>query len=206
MKRFFPLLTLFLCTAMLSAPAHALFGGGSDDETTSPRKLMTSCGSPGEVCSDGTQFGGLLCPEEEENLNSCKLLFVPPYDQAILTTWKRKDHKDDIKHDSEHDGSSNQGQANPPKDFPALQKCGDLVYAGHSDWYLPAKKELAKMFENRGKIGNFSSQNYWTSTEHSDKFVWVQSFASGAQNKQSKNQKLYVRCVRSEAINENDND
>ena len=204
MKRFFLFLALCFSTSMITAPAHALFGGGSDQEESQPRKLMTSCGSPGEICSDGTQFGGLLCPDEEKNLNSCKLLFVPPYDQAILTTWKRKDHKDDIKHDSDHDGASNQGQANPPEKFPAIKKCNDLVYAGHSDWYLPAKKELTEIFKNRGRIGNFTSQNYWSSTEHSDKFVWVQSFASGAQNKQSKNQKLYVRCIRSEPINEDE--
>jgi hypothetical protein len=39
---------------------------------------------------------------------------------------------------------------------------------GHSDWYLPSKDELAKLYQNRVAIGNFATSGiaaYWSSSQ-----------------------------------------
>jgi hypothetical protein len=52
--------------------------------------------------------------------------------------------------------------------------CGDLVLNGYSDWYLPSKDELYKLWLNKVAIGSFPfSGGYWSSSEdsHSDAFL-----------------------------------
>jgi hypothetical protein len=58
---------------------------------------------------------------------------------------------------------------------------------GYTDWYLPSKDELNKLYINRVAIGGFKPDNniyYWTSSETGLTTVWTQSFyslGSGAQ-------------------------
>lgn len=67
-------------------------------------------------------------------------------------------------------------------------------------WCVPSKDELNILYENKTTIGNFSvstSPYYWSSSEYSSNFVWLQSFSSGGQNgypKTTTNSR--VRCVR----------
>ena len=35
----------------------------------------------------------------------------------------------------------------------AARYCQNMVYGGYSDWFLPARDQLAKMYLNRGSIG-----------------------------------------------------
>lgn len=46
----------------------------------------------------------------------------------------------------------------------AQEFCAELVYADYDDWSLPSKDELLAMYENRGSIGGFSSNKYWSGT------------------------------------------
>ena len=48
----------------------------------------------------------------------------------------------------------------------AAKICYDLVLGGYSDWYLPAKEELIKMFASKASIGGFTKSDYWSSTEY----------------------------------------
>ncbi len=58
---------------------------------------------------------------------------------------------------------------------------------GYTDWYLPSKDELNKLYLNKAAIGGFNVTNgssYWTSSETSLTTVWTQDFwsiGSGAQ-------------------------
>ena len=85
----------------------------------------------------------------------------------------------------------------------AAQLCSDLVLGGYSDWYLPSKDELNKLYLNRAAVGGFASaySNYWSSTELDSYDVWVQSFDpdySGHQAATSKSTTTYyVRAIRS---------
>jgi hypothetical protein len=80
----------------------------------------------------------------------------------------------------------------------AARVCSDLVEGGYSDWYLPSKDELNKIYINRGLIGTFTSANYWSSSEVSFSTAWEQSFIiPGTQTIRSKSFSNYVRAIRS---------
>jgi hypothetical protein len=79
----------------------------------------------------------------------------------------------------------------------AARLCGDLTQGGYSDWFLPSKDELNKVWLNRVAIGGLSIFEYWSSTEYSNFQAWFQSFASGGTMSFSSKSNLYrVRAVR----------
>ena len=87
----------------------------------------------------------------------------------------------------------------------AADICANLTLGGYSDWFLPSKDELNEMYLNIGQgnalglgnIGGFSSNYYWSSTEISYDFAWLQNFNDGYQlNGSSKYYFNYVRSVR----------
>ena len=83
----------------------------------------------------------------------------------------------------------------------AARLCGDLVQGGYSDWYLPSKNELNKLYINRVAIGGFNTSSffgyYWNSTESSADGAGTQEFIGGAQANQLKDTILNVRAIRS---------
>ena len=78
----------------------------------------------------------------------------------------------------------------------AARLCGDLVQGGYSDWYLPSKDELNKLYLNRSAIGGFASVGYWSSTEYVYSRAWYQSFDDGDQIQALKDVTYYVRAIR----------
>ena len=71
----------------------------------------------------------------------------------------------------------------------------------YSDWYLPNKNELNKLYIGRIAIGNFATGGYWSSSEfdatNSYKFhAWYQNFNSGSPDVSLKNAVGYVRAIR----------
>jgi len=86
----------------------------------------------------------------------------------------------------------------------AAQACGDLVAHGYSDWYLPAKDELAILQTNRVAIGGFelnagatgSQRRLWSSTEDSQFVAWRQNMPDGVQGNPVKDEINSARCVR----------
>jgi len=67
-----------------------------------------------------------------------------------------------------------------------------------SDWYLPSKDELNKLYLNREAIGGFTLELYWSSSEDDENNAWVQLFNSvGEQNPNNKTFLRPVRAVRS---------
>ena len=62
----------------------------------------------------------------------------------------------------------------------AARLCGDLVLGGYSDWYLPSRDELNKLFLNLSyQVTLYESTDYWSSTELDSGNAWIQSFNSG---------------------------
>jgi Protein of unknown function (DUF1566) len=80
----------------------------------------------------------------------------------------------------------------------AARICGDLVLNGYSDWYLPSKDELNKLYLNRAAIGGFGIWEYWSSSEINANAAWVQNLNAGTQdNTISKSNNVYsVRAIR----------
>jgi hypothetical protein len=74
---------------------------------------------------------------------------------------------------------------------------------GYTDWYLPSKDELNKLYLNRVAIGGFISNSnglYWSSSEiqsypyHS---AWLQDFSNGGPLSIFKDFDVIVRAIRS---------
>jgi hypothetical protein len=69
---------------------------------------------------------------------------------------------------------------------------------GYTDWFLPSKNELNKLFLNRGEIGGFEFKgfDYWSSSETDPLYVWAQNFKPGNMYWSAKNNVGYVRAIR----------
>ncbi|MFH0975589.1 MAG: DUF1566 domain-containing protein [Spirochaetota bacterium] len=68
---------------------------------------------------------------------------------------------------------------------------------GYTDWYLPSKDELNKLYLNRVAIGGFTDIYYWNSSESLASYAWFQDFSDGTHNDNLKLNPVYVRAVRS---------
>ena len=80
----------------------------------------------------------------------------------------------------------------------AASICGDLELNGYTDWYLPSKDELKKLYINRVAIGGFVANYYWSSSESEDEenYAEAQLFFDGSQISGDKNVSVRVRAVR----------
>jgi hypothetical protein len=67
---------------------------------------------------------------------------------------------------------------------------------GYTDWYLPSKDELNKLYLNRIAIGGFAGNYYWSSTEYDFDYAWYQYFTVGYRGNSAKNYSNYVRAIR----------
>ncbi|MCJ7790353.1 MAG: DUF1566 domain-containing protein [Candidatus Atribacteria bacterium] len=67
---------------------------------------------------------------------------------------------------------------------------------GYSDWYLPSKDELNKLYLNQVAIGGFDDGYYWSSSENNSNAAWGQDFGDGYQVNVTKDNTVRVRAVR----------
>jgi hypothetical protein len=68
-----------------------------------------------------------------------------------------------------------------------------------TDWHLPSRDELKELFNEKEKVGGFSSGRYWSSSEYAADAttVWFQVFdVVGSQSRYAKDSTYYVRPVR----------
>jgi hypothetical protein len=80
----------------------------------------------------------------------------------------------------------------------AAKLCADLSLNGYTDWYLPSKDELNKLYINRAFVGGFANNVlYWSSTESGSASARAQDFTNVFQGNYSKNVSFYVRAIRS---------
>ncbi len=73
---------------------------------------------------------------------------------------------------------------------------GNAGYGSYSDWYLPSREELNRLYENRTAIGDFKDSNYASSSQYDPSQNWAQNFENGNQWFASKTSLLWVRPVR----------
>ena len=83
-----------------------------------------------------------------------------------------------------------------------IQVLGEGDYAAYAcakysdGWHLPSKDELQLLYHCKSIIGNFTSYNYWSSTESTTSKAWCQNFNTGTQSTQYKNNTYRVRAIR----------
>jgi hypothetical protein len=65
-----------------------------------------------------------------------------------------------------------------------------------TDWRMPTKHELNLMYLAKIKIGGFADDYYWSSTEYSSIYAWMQGFDFGFQDYGLKDGTGRVRAVR----------
>jgi len=80
----------------------------------------------------------------------------------------------------------------------AARYCDGLAYGGYSDWYLPNRYELNLMYTNKASIPGLDVTGnwYWSSTEYTNTYAWVQRFSDGNQTSLTKTSAYRLRCVR----------
>jgi len=88
----------------------------------------------------------------------------------------------------------------PPYSSTAAEYCNNLIAHGRNDWYLPARNELAILYNSARPIGQLLiTTTYWTSTENStfqtDAYYYYPNL--GTSNYSSKTTAtIYVKCAR----------
>jgi hypothetical protein len=65
-----------------------------------------------------------------------------------------------------------------------------------TDWRLPDKEEMYKLYKQRKIVGGFTNYYYWSSTEKDTAYVWNKTFTSGAEMTNIKFAIKYVRAIR----------
>jgi hypothetical protein len=81
----------------------------------------------------------------------------------------------------------------------AAALCKNLTINGLSDWFLPSKDELDRMYENLKKagLGSFSGGMFWSSSQGTNiGRAWVQSFSEGDLGYNGKDTDCAVRACR----------
>ena len=76
----------------------------------------------------------------------------------------------------------------------AAKLCADLVLNAYSDWYLPSKEELNKLYINKNSIAGLNKNGmYWSSSENTAvywdaaRYAWMHYFYNGSQSLSNKN-------------------
>ena len=79
----------------------------------------------------------------------------------------------------------------------AAKLCSNLNTGGYSDWYLPSKEELHKLYLQKKVLGGFKEVCYWSSSETGKYNAYSEIFDSGFQTANEKSTTLNVRPIRS---------
>jgi hypothetical protein len=70
-------------------------------------------------------------------------------------------------------------QGTTGRPFPAAALTLTYNSGGYTDWHLPSKDELYQLYLNRTKIGGFTSNWYWSSTEKNAWYAEALDFGTG---------------------------
>jgi hypothetical protein len=81
---------------------------------------------------------------------------------------------------------------------PAAKACKDYKSNGKTDWFIPSKDELDKLYEHRDSVSTLWPNWYWSSSQHDNPGynAWGQDFDNGVQENDSKGDANSVRAVR----------
>jgi hypothetical protein len=81
----------------------------------------------------------------------------------------------------------------------AARVCDTLTAGGYTDWFLPSKLELERMYDTLrvyGRGGFTTTIYYWSSTEYNDTAARAHYFYNGLKHFRAKTYTYYVRAAR----------
>jgi hypothetical protein len=88
----------------------------------------------------------------------------------------------------------------------AADKCTNSNAQGYTDWFLPSRDELVKIYQNKSIINAtatvnggipFTGNDYWSSSENDNNQAWRVWLIDGGINTQNKNVSSFaVRAIR----------
>ena len=103
--------------------------------------------------------------------------------------------KDEAAAGSEYDGYANtRALVNSKHSHPAAEWAAELEIEGHTDFYLPSRRELALCYANVPEL--FEKAWHWSSTQYSPYYAWFQIFGGGNQSSDHKDYEYRARAVR----------
>ena len=159
---------------------------------------------PAYKIGDTGPASGLIFYDKGNNSNGWRYLEAAPVDAEFQAKWSV--HRTVVEGTQELIGSGKRNtqllveklsQTSGEWDT-AAQKADDLVFNGFNDWFLPSKAELDQMYGNlkRKNLGNLKNGYYWTSTQYSSSYSWLQDFSDGELRSAWKDSAYYVRPIR----------
>ncbi|MCF7929353.1 MAG: fibronectin type III domain-containing protein [Spirochaetales bacterium] len=154
-------------------------GGASTWSSTASSTTDYAVGDTGPA-------GGVIFFDDEESdfnhISGGRYLEAAPASTEWTATWGSHGTYIDAYRFGLGDGAENTAdivEAQGTGSTTAGQLCDGLSYGGYDDWYLPSSDELNKMYDNKGIIGGFSSDYYWSSSESDTEYSWMQDFELG---------------------------
>ena len=78
----------------------------------------------------------------------------------------------------------------------AKAACDTLTLHGFSDWSLPTKEDLNRLFVGKMLLGGFQNADYWSSSANAPDSAWSQSFLDGKELVRFRENRMLVRPVR----------
>ena len=78
----------------------------------------------------------------------------------------------------------------------AANSVREYTGGGLTNWFLPSKDELNRLFTQRAVVGGFAADIYWSSSQNSAGNAWIQYFDTGSPNDFNKLDTYRVRPVR----------
>ncbi len=203
-------------SAGVTRAAHIFVGNTIESWLVSPTGDCAAADPPiGTVCSDGTVFAG-LSPDGSSKMYTTRCDEGMSWNGSICTgtrvtlPWNNGNITNYTITGATHyfagvtntltnvaaDSNSGSGGIQPHQ---ASARCDTLSINGHTDWYLPSWSELSALYINQLAIGNFITNDYWSSTENDSVNARNVNFSNGSTENAghiTKGSTMQVRCVR----------
>ena len=129
--------------------------------------------------------------------STCKYLEAAPTDQSTDIAWcSNTTSALGTTATAIGTGMANTTTADTGCTTGAIQIAADYTHNGKTDWHLPSKDELNQLYTQKAKVGGFSTDGYWSSSEIDADSARSQRFSDGNQFNSFKHVTKYVRPVR----------
>ncbi len=170
----------FAAVVVVSAVAGC---AGNSPNAEAPQKQAGASGPGAGPCATGGGVAG-TCVIGDTGPGGGKVFYVNDanptgsrYMEAPPNTW-------------------NGGPQDPRLDWATALAAAENYTGGRKKWVLPSKDQLNELYVQRGIVGGFAVDFYWSSSQDDASNAWVQDFYRDFQTTNDKNKALPVRPVR----------